>query len=143
MAISDSDEIPPHRLLSILFLRLKFVFDHEVFGDVRCFNCLSVVIIPGVALFSAFKVITGLLGLVPLAVILQYSAMQVMITLVYSQILAFTFVRRLHTLNSIADRDDFMISSMTRYTLHITVSTPNSMYSLYPMYFSVECPFWR
>merc|ERR1719474_1566715 len=73
------------------------------------------------------NVIMCLMGRWSLSVITLSSSLWVMIMLVYSQILAFIFVRRLFRLNSLAERDAVLIAAMTKMTLIALISIIGSV----------------
>ena len=53
--------------------------------------------------------------LYPYAFVVMIAGAITFILLIYSQILAFVFVRKLYKLNTMATRDDNLIAAMTRY----------------------------
>ena len=103
--------------ISILFLRLHIVFNNSILVVYRSFNVISILIIVTFAAGSTVNYFTLLSGVQSPTASAVFTSVLVLVMLLYSQVLAFVFVRRLFKLNALATKDDQLILSMTMYVL--------------------------
>jgi len=104
-------------LLAILFLRLKVVFHGSKYQVNPCYYRVSIFIAVFISVLYATNYVAMLTQLWPYSFVVMLAGIITFILLIYSQVLAFVFVRKLYRLNSMATRDDYLIAAMTRYTI--------------------------
>ena len=110
-------------LLCILFLRLKAVFSvhgSEV-GATPCFNRCSICAIVSAAVCGCL-ILVGTIGTlylsIPYQIVTLFASLLILLLLVYSLVLGFTFVSRLFLLNRLrTSNDDDILNVMTRYVI--------------------------
>jgi len=122
-------------LLTVLFLRLRTVFDVHG-GGCRVsptFTRVSLGIMVSASVLYCMVVAGSVVatwkpGIIPLSVVFLSAALMILILLSYSLVLAFTFVRRLFNLNRLrkSDQDEF-VQIMTRMTIIAIVSVTASV----------------
>ena len=134
-------------LLAILFLRLKVVFHGSPFEVNPCYIFVSVFIAVFITVVYAINYVAMIIDLYPYSFVVMFAGIITFILLIYSQILAFSFVRKLYRLNTMATRDDYLIATMTRYYFIATMCTSiATMYSsicmtLYPLHCTLAIRF--
>ena len=104
-------------MLTILFLRLKLVFDNlPTHNTYRAFNAASIVFIVSASLNYGVLMFVMIMRALPFSLIVMLTAFWVFLMLIYSQVLAFSFVQRLFKVSSLVEeRDTTLIAVMTRY----------------------------
>ena len=100
--------------LSILFLRAKFVFHETELQLSGRYNRNAVTCICVLLLWYTAVCLLMFLRIIPFSTALLLASLWIFLMLIFSQFLAFTFVRKLFVLNALAERDDELIASMTR-----------------------------
>jgi len=106
--------------IAILFLRLQAVFNRPNIASLqqyRGFNRISIFVLCTITIGYSIYVIMYLTAKWSLSNITFMASSLLFVLLMYSQALAFVFVRRLYRLNALAQRDDALIAAMTKMSL--------------------------
>merc|ERR1712130_269215 len=115
--------------IAILFLRLQTVFSNSTLDlyHSTLFNVTSIAVICTATAGFLLYATMYLTGVWSATIISFVGASNVLMLLLYSQVLAFVFVRRLFRLHALSSRDDALIAAMTKISLIALVSIIGSV----------------
>ena len=111
--------------LFVLFCRLKIVFDGTALQLGNCFKKISISILIIVSISGPISYILLLLNVLSWqSATGVYQIFTVLLLMIFSQVLSFTFVRKLYLLHKVSENSqEGMIGMVTKYTILGLIST--------------------